>query len=108
MHLEIQVSTQLAEVITSLTHGIYEQGRNTRPVSFDGEWKWDADLRIFKPAYLGHGLCPYQERRSKLLSSQFLNEEAAKHLVAGNAADFIKCRAALMHRRAHELVQKGT
>lgn len=54
--VEIQVSTQLAEVITALTHELYETRRSLGPVQRDNDWKWDASSREFRSAYLGHGL----------------------------------------------------
>ncbi|UQY33150.1 hypothetical protein K8U54_15630 [Pseudomonas fulva] len=54
MWIEIQITTQLAEVITSLTHSIYEERRVSG--GNKGEWKWEAESPEFKSAYLGHGL----------------------------------------------------
>lgn len=52
--VEIQFTTQLAEVITSLTHALYQSRRA------DGElikhWKWIAASPQFRSAFLGHGL----------------------------------------------------
>jgi hypothetical protein len=56
MWVEIQLSTQLAEVITSLTHGLYEQRREGRAGISDTDWKWDAQSQYFRSAYIGHGL----------------------------------------------------
>jgi hypothetical protein len=53
MWVEIQISTQLAEVLTALTHELYETRRLGRA---DQSWKWDAASREFRSAYLGHGL----------------------------------------------------
>jgi hypothetical protein len=55
MWVEIQLTTQLAEVIGALTHGLYEERRTGRS-SQDGDWKWDANSQRFRSAYLGHGL----------------------------------------------------
>ena len=56
MWVEIQVSTQLAEVITTLTHGLYEQRRSGESDTKSDKWKWDADSQHFRSAYIGHGL----------------------------------------------------
>lgn len=55
MWIEVQITTQLAEVITSLTHSIYE-GRRVNGAKPKGEWKWEAESPEFQSAYLGHGL----------------------------------------------------
>ena len=56
MWAELQLSTQLAEVITSLTHGLYEERRAASGDDRGGNWKWDAGSPLFRSAYLGHGL----------------------------------------------------
>ena len=56
MWAELQLSTQLAEVITSLTHGLYEKRRAASGDDRGGNWKWDAGSPLFRSAYLGHGL----------------------------------------------------
>jgi Region found in RelA / SpoT proteins len=53
--VEIQL-TQLAEVITSLTHGLYAERREGTARAKHGVWKWDAGSQRFRSAYLGHGL----------------------------------------------------
>jgi hypothetical protein len=54
--VEIQITTQLAEVIGSLTHGLYEARRSGRLDTEGRGWKWDAGSQRFRSAYLGHGL----------------------------------------------------
>ena len=54
MWVEVQVTTQLAEVITSLTHSLYETRRGGN-VS-DPHWKWEAASPQFRSAFIGHGL----------------------------------------------------
>jgi ppGpp synthetase/RelA/SpoT-type nucleotidyltranferase len=56
MWVEIQVTTQLAEVIGSLTHGLYEARRSGQLDTQGRDWKWDARSQQFRSAYLGHGL----------------------------------------------------
>ena len=56
MWVEIQITTQLAEVITALTHEFYEARRSAGPAPKDNDWKWDASSQGFRSAYLGHGL----------------------------------------------------
>lgn len=52
--IEIQFTTQLAEVITSLTHFQYETARSGSAPS--DHWQWDVYSDEFRPAYIGHGL----------------------------------------------------
>jgi hypothetical protein len=55
MELEIQLTTQLQEVLRGLTHPLYESARvasNRR----DERWKWDHDTPRFRTSYLGHTL----------------------------------------------------
>ncbi|UPJ42863.1 hypothetical protein IVB40_01945 [Bradyrhizobium sp. 40] len=56
MWVEIQLSTQLAEVITTLTHELYETRRALGPAKNNNDWRWDASSQQFRSAYLGHGL----------------------------------------------------
>jgi ppGpp synthetase/RelA/SpoT-type nucleotidyltranferase len=53
--LEIQISTQLQEVIRRLTHNYYERRRTRpRPVSPAKKWQWDYQSDEFTANYLGH------------------------------------------------------
>ncbi|QLF70523.1 hypothetical protein FE840_013810 [Peteryoungia desertarenae] len=54
--VELQFTTQLAEVITILTHQLYEERRSGRNHGVGSKWKWDATSNRFRSAYLGHGL----------------------------------------------------
>lgn len=56
MWMELQVTTQLAEIITVLTHGLYETSRVRSPASSGDEWRWDPRTQRFRSAYLGHTL----------------------------------------------------
>jgi hypothetical protein len=56
MWVEVQITTQLAEVITALTHELYEARRSAGPAPKNDDWKWDAGSHDFRSAYLGHGL----------------------------------------------------
>lgn len=53
--VELQMTTQLQEVLRELTHGFYEAERvnNQGDVS---AWKWDFDSPKFQASYLGHTL----------------------------------------------------
>src|SRR5262249_43347940 len=53
--IELQVTTQLQDVLMSLTHRFYEKDRLklTRP---ERPWRWDYTTARFKGAYLGHTL----------------------------------------------------
>jgi hypothetical protein len=55
-HLEIQVTTQLADVLTDLTHGLYEAERSAPPAKRDDSWKWEPGQTRFKSAFMGHTL----------------------------------------------------
>jgi ppGpp synthetase/RelA/SpoT-type nucleotidyltranferase len=52
--IEIQLTTQLAEVISSLTHGLYEKRREGN--TDDPDWKWEAASPQFRSSFIGHGL----------------------------------------------------
>ena len=53
--LEIQLTTQLQEVLRELTHPLYEQIR-TKPLKRDESWKWEHETPRFKTSFLGHTL----------------------------------------------------
>lgn len=55
VRLEIQVTTQLQDVIRKLTHDYYEQ-RRSRSTPRDKKWQWDYESPEFLPNYLGHVL----------------------------------------------------
>lgn len=52
---EIQITTQLQEVIRRLTHTEYES-RRMREAEPAVKWQWDYASEAFKPNYLGHML----------------------------------------------------
>lgn len=52
--VELQFTTQLAEVISSLTHGHYEEARLGKKPK-EG-WRWDIKSARFRPYYIAHGL----------------------------------------------------
>ncbi|MFD0850531.1 hypothetical protein [Sphingosinicella xenopeptidilytica] len=54
--LELQVTTQLAESITALTHGLYETNRTSVSDRSSTEWRWNPRTQQFRSAYLGHTL----------------------------------------------------
>lgn len=51
--VEIQVTTQMKDVITSLTHKYYERKRE-RLEPPDKKWQWDCRSDEFSPNYIGH------------------------------------------------------
>lgn len=53
MEMEIQVTTQLQEVIGRLTHQQYEK-RRVQPAAASEGWQWDHKSEAFQPNYLGH------------------------------------------------------
>jgi hypothetical protein len=56
MWFELQITTQLAELITGLTHGLYEGHRVSASRTTDDEWRWQPKSQRFRSAYLGHSL----------------------------------------------------
>jgi ppGpp synthetase/RelA/SpoT-type nucleotidyltranferase len=55
LSIEIQLTTQLQEVLKDLTHGFYEEARLRYPES-DEDWKWQFETLRFKGSYIGHTL----------------------------------------------------
>ncbi len=55
VRFEIQVCTQIQEVIRSLTHKLYEETR-CLPKQDRAEWQWDSSSPLFTPSYVGHML----------------------------------------------------
>ena len=53
-HLEIQVTTQLQEVIRRLLHLYYEEKRKVRSADDGYKWQWDYEGDEFVANYLGH------------------------------------------------------
>lgn len=54
MWVELQFTTQLAEVISSLTHFQYESQRLGE--EFEEDWRWNVNSKQFRPFYIAHGL----------------------------------------------------
>lgn len=52
--LELQITTQLQDVIRKLTHDQYADSRSLESPSTDMKWQWDYKSREFVPNYLGH------------------------------------------------------
>jgi hypothetical protein len=55
IQVEIQVTTQLQEVLRGLTHLFYEQNRLEAEVS-NSQWKWEYGSNRFRASYLSHTL----------------------------------------------------
>ena len=53
---EIQVTTQLQDVILKLTHKIYEDRRQKGKDDSNKMWQWDYESEEFSANYLGHVL----------------------------------------------------
>ncbi len=51
--VEIQVTTQMKDVITALTHKYYERKRESNE-PLDKKWQWDYMSDEFSPNYIGH------------------------------------------------------
>jgi VCBS repeat-containing protein len=73
--VEIQATTQLQEVLRSLTHHFYAANRLQRDRS--GKWKWEFGSTQFKVGYLSHTLHLLEsvivESRDRLLSEDRRN-----------------------------------
>jgi hypothetical protein len=54
--VEIQITTQLKEVMRQLTHKSYEKRREGKLSPSDEKWQWDHQSDEFVPNYLGHML----------------------------------------------------
>lgn len=72
--IEIQFTTQLSEVITSLTHDLYQRRREGLNLPDKRDWKWDAKSQFFRSSFLGHALHLFegiiQEFRDEVLSQR--------------------------------------
>ncbi len=55
VEVEIQITTQLQEVLRSLTHHLYESQR-LQVADTSGKWKWEFTSSRFKIGYLSHAL----------------------------------------------------
>jgi hypothetical protein len=55
VEVEIQITTQLQEVLRTLTHPLYER-RRLQSDDGSGKWKWDFNSTRFRFAYLSHSL----------------------------------------------------
>jgi ppGpp synthetase/RelA/SpoT-type nucleotidyltranferase len=53
--IEIQLTTQLQEVLYKITHRYYEHLRNQRAVD-PSKWKWEIDSNRFRAGYVSHTL----------------------------------------------------
>lgn len=56
IEFELQITTQLVDVLDALTHTLYEADRVTPGGRPDDSWKWQPETQRFKSAYLGHTL----------------------------------------------------
>lgn len=56
LSVELQITTQLAEVLTALTHHLYEEQRLAPPGRRDESWRWKPESVQFRSTYMGHTL----------------------------------------------------
>ena len=54
VEVEIQLTTQLQDVLYDITHQLYEKRR--LQAGMDADWKWDIESNQFKASYLAHSL----------------------------------------------------
>ncbi|MBD2295547.1 hypothetical protein H6G06_19245 [Anabaena sphaerica FACHB-251] len=83
---EIQITTQLQEVLKDLTHKFYEKQR----ISLDkdtSKWKWDFAFSRFKVGYLSHTLHLLEsiilESREKVLGGNLIDNEDVEEDING-------------------------
>jgi ppGpp synthetase/RelA/SpoT-type nucleotidyltranferase len=55
IEVEIQITTQLQDILRSLTHNFYQANRLT-PDDDSSKWKWDFKSNRFRVSYLSHTL----------------------------------------------------
>ena len=55
LQVELQISTQLQEVMRKVTHDFYEDVRDFDSPD-DGKWKWEIDSNRFRAGYVSHTL----------------------------------------------------
>ena len=54
LSIEIQIRTQIQDVIRKLSHEYYEEKRSRTPILSQYGWQWDYESEEFIPYYLGH------------------------------------------------------
>jgi hypothetical protein len=55
IEIELQLTTQLQEIVYKLTHEVYTAVRHQEHTDRD-RWKWEYKTRRFRAGYLGHTL----------------------------------------------------
>ncbi len=56
LQVEIQLTTQLQEILYKITHKNYEVLRDQRIEGDRSAWKWEVKTNRFRAGYLGHTL----------------------------------------------------
>lgn len=73
LNAEIQITTQLQDVLRSLTHKFYEENRLS-PDNESTKWKWEFDSNRFRLGYLSHTLHLLEsiilESRNKVIENE--------------------------------------
>ena len=77
IEFEIQLATQLQDVLKDLTHAFYEASR-IQPDTDRGKWKWDFRTNRFRASYLSHTL-HLLEAIVVELRDQSIREREANH-----------------------------
>jgi hypothetical protein len=54
VEFEIQLTTQMQEVLRDLSHSFYEEKRLSQ--DDDRQWKWDHKSALFRSSFMGHTL----------------------------------------------------
>jgi hypothetical protein len=82
--VEIQITTQLQEILRKLTHGLYEELR-IDPRHDKRAWKWDFGSSRFQASYLGHTLHMLEGMIVQLKNKALAETKAAVVDIKGDA-----------------------
>jgi ppGpp synthetase/RelA/SpoT-type nucleotidyltranferase len=74
LQVEIQITTQLQEILYKITHRYFENTRNQK-VADRIAWKWDVTSNKFKSGYLSHTLHLLEAIIVELRDSKMMNDE---------------------------------
>lgn len=74
LQVELQISTQLQEVMRKVTHDFYEDSRD-KSVPDDGKWKWEIDSNRFRAGYVSHTLHLLESIIVQLRNESFNNKK---------------------------------
>ncbi|ACK66320.1 conserved hypothetical protein [Rippkaea orientalis PCC 8801] len=84
LEIEIQLTTQLQEVLKSLTHQFYQTNR-LKTNQNDSKWKWEYQTNQFKVSYISHTLHLLESIILEIRDSKINHQKITKQL--GNTSD---------------------